>query len=32
LLQAWYGPGIVAGLMIVIVSGLMLWFHRRKWV
>ena len=32
MLQMWYGPWIVAGLMGMIVTGLLFWFRRRRWI
>lgn len=32
LLQTWYGPWTVAGLMFMIVTGLLFWFRRRRWI
>jgi magnesium/cobalt transport protein CorA len=32
LLQAWYGPWIVALLMFIIITGLLFWFRRRHWI
>jgi magnesium/cobalt transport protein CorA len=32
LLQLWYGPMIVSGLMLTIVAGLLLWFRHRHWI
>ena len=32
LLAAWYGPGILIGVMLLLVSGLLLWFRRLRWL
>ena len=32
LLQAWYGPWAVSVAMLLIVSGLLLWFRHRHWI
>jgi Mg2+ and Co2+ transporter CorA len=32
LLAAWYGPGVVVGIMVTIVTGLLLWFRYRHWI
>jgi Mg2+ and Co2+ transporter CorA len=32
LLAAWYGPWILIGVMLLLVSGLLLWFRRLRWL
>lgn len=32
LLGAWYGPWVLGGIMLLVVSGLLLWFRRRRWI
>jgi Mg2+ and Co2+ transporter CorA len=32
LLAVWYGPWILVGVMLLVVSGLLLWFRRRRWL
>lgn len=32
MLQLWHGPWIVVCVMLVIVSGLLYWFRRRRWI
>lgn len=32
MLQIWYGPWLVAGLMLMIVMGLLFWFRHRGWI
>jgi Mg2+ and Co2+ transporter CorA len=31
LLAVWYGPWLLVGVMLLVVSGLLLWF-RRRWL
>jgi magnesium transporter len=32
LLAVWYGPWLLVGVMLLVVSGLLLWFRRRRWL
>ena len=32
LLKAPYGPWLVAGIMLTLVAGLLVWFRRRHWI
>ena len=32
LLQVWYGPWFLAGLMSTVVIGLLIWFRRKRWI
>ncbi|MGD8587580.1 MAG: magnesium transporter CorA family protein [Chromatiales bacterium] len=32
LLQLWYGPWLLLGVMLIIVIGLLVWFRRKRWI
>jgi magnesium transporter len=32
LLAVWYGPWVLVGVMLLVVSSLLLWFRRRRWL